>query len=268
MQETSELYQQIYQSGEYQVETSLAIGESGRLLTEQGEVLTFGGDSILVSTSGADGGFGENMIISLKTTHKLFSDDKPQVGCCTCGEIYVEMLMPVAEIPPMAMLAPFVRLVSTQDDQVYSEWIRKGVYYIDSRTNTRNNDNLDVLRIHGYDAMMKANKYYDRPNISFPNTNKKVVQDIANLMGVQVDEDTLPKLNMGYTVQYPAEYTMRETLQYIGAMYAGNWIINDFGALQLICLNDLPPETSLLTDEMGYRLTFGEAPQEVDRILV
>ena len=268
MQPTSELYQQLYMSGKYRVETALVIGESGRLITEQGYVLTFGGDAILISSSGADGGYGEGMLISLKTTRRVFADGKPQVGCCTCGEIYVEMLMPIGEIPSMALLSPFVRLVSTEDNRIYSEWLKKGVYYIDSRSNTRNRDDLDILRLHGYDAMMKANKYYDRPNINFPNTDKKVVQDIANLMGVRVDDDTLSKLNRGYIVQYPAEYTMRETLQYIGAMYAGNWIINDYGSLQLICLNDLPPETSLLTDELGYRLTFGEEPEEVDRILV
>lgn len=268
MQPTSELYQQLYMSGNYRVETSLVVGESGRLITDQGYVLTFGGDAILISSSGADGGYNEGMLISLKTTRRVFANNVPEVGCCTCGEIYVEMLMPIGDFPPKAMLAPFVRLVSTEDNRIYSEWIRKGVFYIDSRTNTKNRDNLDILRLHGYDAMIKANQDYATPGISFPNTDINVVRDIANIMGVQVDTDTIPKLNKGYIVQYPAQYTMRETLQYIGAMYAGNWIINDFGALQLICLNDLPPETSLLTDELGYRLTFGEDPEEVDRILV
>lgn len=263
MQQTSALYQQLYQSGDYRVETSLAIGESGRLLTEQGYVLTFGGDAILVSASGADGGYNEGMLISVKTKRRVFSDGIPQVGCCTCGEIYVEMLMPIGEIPPMSMLVPFIRLVSTEDTRIYSEWIKKGVFYIDSRSNTRNRDDLDILRLHGYDAMMKANKLYDHPNIGFPNTDINVVRDIANLMGVQLDTDTIPKINKGYIVQYPAQYTMRETLQYIGAMYAGNWIINDFGSLQLICLNDLPVETSLLIDELGYRLVFADT-----RILV
>ena len=258
MQQTSALYQHLFQSGKYRIETSLVVGESGRLLTEQGYVLTFGGDAILVASSGADGGYGDSMLISLKTTRKVFSDGVPQVGCCVCGEIYVEMIMPIGEIPPMAMLAPFVRLVSTEDDQICSEWIRKGVFYIDSRSNTRNRDDLDILRLHGYDAMMKANRIYDRPNISFPNTDINVARDIANIMGVQLDVDTVPKINKGYAVQYPVQYTMRETLQFIGAMYAGNWIINDFGALQLICLNDLPPETSLLTDELGFRLLFAD----------
>ncbi len=258
MQETSALYQQLYMSGKYKVETALVIGESGRLITEQGYVLTFGGDAILISSSGADGGYNESMLLSLKTTRRVFADGVPQVGCCTCGEIYVEMLMPLGEIPPMAMLVPYVRLVSTEDERIYSEWLKKGVFYIDSRSNTRNRDDLDILRLHGYDAMMKANKDYSHPGIGFPNTDLNVVRDIANIMGVQVDTDTIPLLNKGYRVQYPANYTMRETLQYIGAMYAGNWIINDFGALQLICLNGLPPETSLLTDELGYRLLFAD----------
>lgn len=262
MQRTSALYQQIYMSHNYRVETSLVVGEAGRLITEKAEILRFGGDAILIASSGADAGYNESMLLSIKTTRRVFADNVPQVGCCTCGEIYVEMLMPLGDFAPMAMLAPFVRLVSTENGRC-SEWLKKGVFYIDTRSNTRNDDGLDILRLHGYDAMMRANKAYANPGISFPATDIQVVRDIASIMGVSLDEDTEEKINRGYTVQYPSGYTMRETLQYIGAMYAGNWIINDFGSLQLICLNDLPPETSLLTDELGYRLVFAD-----DRILV
>lgn len=262
MQRTSRLYQQILLSGNYRVETSLVVGESGRLITEKAEILRFGGDAILISSSGADAGYNESMLISVKTTRRVFADNVPQAGCCTCGEIYVEMLMPLGEIAPMAMLAPFVRLVSTEDGTC-SEWIKKGIYYIDTRSNTRNDDGLDILRLHGYDAMLRANKPYESTTLSFPATDIAVVRDIAGKMGVSLDEECVPNINRGYAVQYPGEYSMRETLQYIGAMYAGNWIMNDFGELQLICLNDLPPETSLLVDEFGYRITFAD-----DRILV
>lgn len=263
MQQTSALYQQIYQSGRYIVETSVVIGESGRLITEAREILTFGGDAILISSSGADGGYGESMLMAVKTKRRVFSKGVPQVGCCTCGEIYVDMLMPLGEFPPRAMIAPFVRLVSTDDEMVCSEWIRKGIFYIDSRDNTKNRDGLDILRLHGYDAMIKANQAYNNPGIAFPATDIRVVQDIAAKMGVSIDPDTPAKLNKSYQVQLPLNYNMIEVLQYIGAMYAGNWIINDLGMLQLIRLNDLPPETSLLTDEMGYRLLFADT-----RILV
>ena len=174
MQDTSRTYQDIYLSRKYKFETSLVIGEAGRLLTDKGEILRFGGDAILVSSGGAEGGYGENMLISVKTTHRTFSNNVPEVGCCPCGEIYVEMLMPLGQIEQMAMIAPFVRLVSTEDGRT-SEWLRKGVYYIDTRDNTKNRDNLDILRIHGYDAMLKADVLYVPSDVDFPAKDIDVV---------------------------------------------------------------------------------------------
>ena len=49
MQETSVLYNSII-SGDHRFEVSLAIGESGRLITKLGEVILFGGTAILVDT--------------------------------------------------------------------------------------------------------------------------------------------------------------------------------------------------------------------------
>ena len=343
MQEVSSLYRDIYMSQNYYVETSLVVGEGGVLITEKAERILFGGTAILVSSSDADGGYGETMIISLKTTRRVFANNVPEVGCCPCGEIYVEMHMPKGNIERMAVLIPYVRLVSYEDGRC-SEWIRKGVYYIDTRDNTHNDDDLDILTVHGYDAMMKAevpygslyseldfcltdwtksngiytNYFYDssivaekeisveysdedsivigqtitatqitggvkfttstmppsntfgkvvlrdRNTLGFPASDIDVVRDIASKIGVSLDmrsdetHKSVPEyINKGYIVQYPTEYSMREVLGYIGAMYAGNWIINDSGELQFIALYDLPEETSILIDEIGYRLTFG-----------
>ena len=258
MQETSELYQQILLSDDYYVETSLSIGEAGRLLTETGDVLLFGGDSVLLSGSGGDSGYGENMLISVKTTRRLFSHGVPEVGCCPCGEIYVEMHMPLGEIPPRARLMPYVRLVSASNPMVYSEWLRKGVFYIDTRENTRNDDGLDILTIHGYDAMLMADTLYTPDSdISFPAKDIEVVRNIAKQMGVAVDSRCVPYLNKAYEIQLPVQYTKREILGYIGAMYAGNWIMNDNGDLQLVTMYGLPEETSLLLDDHGFYITFG-----------
>lgn len=254
MQNVSETYQRIYMSQNYYVETTVAIGEAGRLITENADVILFGGDAILVATSGADSGYGDNMLISVKRTQRLFADNVPQVGCCTCSEVDIEMLMPIGNIPQMAMVAIYIRLVSRETGEM-SEWVRKGIFYIDTRDNTRNRDNLDILRIHAYDAMMKADVMYF-PSIDFPATDLEIVYDIAAQMGVRVDERCIPFINKGYNIPFSTEYTMRETLGFIGAMYAGNWIINDMGELQLIPIYDLPEETSLLIDELGYRLMF------------
>lgn len=229
MQETSQLYKDLLME-DHRFETRLAIGENI---------------------------YGEDTLMSLKTTRRVFSHNVPEVGCCPCGEIYIEMLMPSDTIPQMARLAPSVRLVSIDDNTICSEWLAKGVFFIDTRENTRNDDDLDILTIHGYDAMMKADVNYPSTTLSFPATDLDVINDIASKMGVEVDSRCLHLLNRGYMIQYPAQYTMRETLGYIGAMYAGNWIINDFGKLQFIGLYDLPKETSLLLDEFANYITFG-----------
>ena len=262
MQETSALYKQIYESQNYVVETALAIGEQGRLVTENNEVLLFGGDAILVGQTGADGGYGEEMLLKVHTHRQMFKDNHPEIGCCVAGEIDVEMFMPIGEIKSRAMVVPWARLVSTEDGTC-SEWIKKGVFYIDTRTNTRNRDSLDVLRFHGYDAMLMTEQMYESSTLQFPAVDLDVVYEIASLINVQVDPRCVQYLNHQYLVKYPANYTMREVLSQIAMAYGGNWIMNDIGELQFVPLWALPPETSLLVDHLGNRLVFGE-----DRILV
>ena len=357
MQHVSKLYEEIYFGQNFYVETSLVVGESGVLIDESGDRITFGTtpepSTILVASSDASSGYRESVISSLRTTRRVFSNNKPEVGCCPSGEIYVEMHNPKGNIERMAMLVPYVRLVSYDDGRT-SEWLRKGVFFTDTRDHSHNDDNLDIVTMHGYDAMMKAEVPYgslyseiefsltttstsadtqlgdwtksdntyiatyrdarvngktvrvvytdddskafgnyvttsqvsgglrftatqsppsnvfgklilsDENTIAFPARDIDVVVDIANKIGVSLDarsDDTHKSvreyINKGYTIQYPAEYTMREVLSYIGAMYAGNWIINDDGCLQFIALYDLPKETSLLTNELGLWITFG-----------
>ena len=347
MQPVSELYIQIIRSQNYYVETKLIIGESTEAIDTQNP-----------STNG----FGENKLMSVKTTKRVFSNNVPEVGCCPCGEIYIDMLMPDVTVPRMAMLIPYIRLVST-DGLGVSEWLRKGVYYIDTRENTHNLDDLDILTIHGYDAMMRAeveygeyfteiactltnwtasgNKFitavndarittaYDasieffdeaskaiatacglivksvesgkvtfqtntapssalagtlilrkKNTLGFPAKDIDVILDIAEKMGVEVDEDTIavdgndeplepslqPFFTNQYDIQFPSTYSMKETLGYIASMYGGNFVMNDIGKLQFIPIWGLPVETSLLVEENGYRIVFGEDDDSV-RIL-
>lgn len=257
MQETSALYREIYGSENYYVETALAIGESGRLLTEKGEVLLFGGDAILIGQTGADSGYGEDMLLSIRTQKKTFKSNTPEAGCCVCGEIDIEMYMPIGDIERRAMLTPFIRLVSKRTGKA-SEWLKKGIFYIDTRTNTKNRDELDILRLHGYDAMLMTEQSYPESKIQWPALDISVVNEIADTIGVHVDPRCIPYLNRQYMIPYPANYSMREVLGQIGGAYGGNWIMNDNGELQFIPLWGLPVETSILIDHLGNRIVFGE----------
>ena len=253
MQETSALYRQII-SGQHWFETSLAIGESGRLITERNEVITFAGTSILVSRSGGDSGFGENWLINMSTRKSMFANGSPEVGCCISGEIDVKLLKPTGDIPRMAMLAPYVRAAN---GTAKSEWIQKGVYFIDTREASEDAAGNTVLTIHGYDAMLKAEQPYSGALLNWPSTDIQVVRDIAAYMGVAVDARTVAIITHGYAVQLPTSYAMREVLGGIAAMYGGCFIMSDVGELRLVRINELPAETRYLIDNAGYAITFG-----------
>lgn len=227
MQTVSALYQQIM-SGEHYAERKINI-------------------------AGTD--YGEDTIVSLTTTGGLFADGTLSVGSAVSREINLSLWNVSTTIPKMAKLIPYYRLSNGTQT---SEWIQKGVYYIDTRS-----VDSGLLTIHGYDDMLKAEQVWvPDQSLTFPMPMTQAVNVIAGLMGVQIDARTV--LNSAYTIDYPAnDYTLRDVLRYIAAAHGGNWIMSDAGELWLVGLNTLPPETNYLCDEDGDWITFGG-----DRILV
>ena len=227
MQTVSALYQQIM-SGEHYAERKINI-------------------------AGTD--YGEDTIVSLTTTGGLFADGTLSVGSAVSREINLSLWNVSTTIPKMAKLIPYYRLSNGTQT---SEWIQKGVYYIDTRS-----VDSGLLTIHGYDDMLKAEQIWTPDqSLEFPMPMTQVVDIIANIMGVEIDARTV--LNSSYTVDYPAnDYTLRDVLRFIAAAHGGNWIMSDAGELWLVGLNTLPPETNYLCDEDGDWITFGG-----DRILV
>lgn len=227
MQTVSALYQQIM-SGEHYAERKINI-------------------------AGTD--YGEDTIVSLTTTGGLFADGTLSVGSAVSREINLSLWNVSTTIPKMAKLIPYYRLSNGTQT---SEWIQKGVYYIDTRS-----VDSGLLTIHGYDDMLKAEQIWTpAQSLEFPMPMTQAVDIIANIMGVEIDARTV--LNSAYTIDYPAnDYTLRDVLRYIAAAHGGNWIMSDAGELWLVGLNTLPPETNYLCDEDGDWITFGG-----DRILV
>ena len=212
--------------------------------------------------------YGETQLMSVTATNRIFGAEQPTVGGCISGELEVKMLAPTVAIPRMAEVRPYVRVT---DGTQTSEWIPQGVFYIDTRETTHNDNGLDILTIHCYDAMLKAETDYPSTSTSFPKSDVNVVKEIAKTMGLQssitatsgIDPRTLTLMNKNYQIGLPVGYSMREVLGNIAAMYAGNWIMNYEGKLRLITLTELPSETNYLIDSAYDAITFGG-----DRILV
>ena len=200
--------------------------------------------------------YGEDQIVSLSTTSGLFIEDTMGIGGAVAKEIDLVLRQP-GNIPRMAQMIPSYRLVKGTQA---SEWIQKGIYYID----TRSVDKVTgVMTIHGYDDMLKAEQVWEpAQSLEFPMTMVQAVNVIAQLMGVTLDPRTV--LNQSYTIDYPAnDYTLRDVLRYIAVANAGNWIITDDGKLRLVSFGEIPTETNYLVEEDGDAITFGG-----DRILV
>ena len=194
--------------------------------------------------------YGQERIITLSTAANLMPEDTLSFGGAVAMEINLSILNP-GQIPRMAEMVPSYRLVRGNQT---SEWIQKGVFYID----TRSTDELTgVLTIHGYDAMLRAEQeWMPDQSLTFPVTMAAAAQEIARLIGVTIDPRSI--LSTVYTVDYPANgYTLRDVLRSIAVAHVGNWYMTDIGQLRLYRARDLPPETNYLVTQHGSAITFG-----------
>jgi hypothetical protein len=192
-------------------------------------------------------------IVSATTKGALF-EQADTIGNAVAKELDL-VLRSYNTIPRMAKIQVEFRL---NDGTTQSEWLPKGTYYIDTRDEWNG-----VISIVAYDAMLKADTSYTTSGEQggWPKTDLQVVQAICSRIGITLDPRTEAMLTGGYQIQYPGfgedAYTMRELLQFIGQMYAGNWWVNDMDKLMLVGLGDIPKETNYLVEEHGDYILIG-----------
>ena len=194
----------------------------------------------------------KDTLLAVETQRSVFGDT-PTIGNCIAGEIDLSIIAPSVTIPRMAQIIPCVRLT---DGTTTSEWVQKGVYYIDTRK-TSQTGGEQVLDIHGYDAMLMAEQDYPVDNGVYPKAATAVVSQIATAIGVNVDSRTNAYLTGINIPTLPLGFSCREVLSNIAVAACGNFVMSDTGELRFIPLNDLPEETNLLVTEYGDVITFG-----------
>ena len=126
---------------------------------------------VKVNIAGTD--YGMDKLVSLRTSNAVFGTGSPQIGLAPAGEISLSVYAESSAVPRMALLRPYVRVVN---DSQQSEWIAKGVYYLDTR---EANADTGLLTIHGYDAMLMAENGYPSTSHSWPYSDIAVVREIA-----------------------------------------------------------------------------------------
>lgn len=209
-----------------------------------------------------------NTLATLNTQRAAFGTGTPQIGLAVSGSVTITMRgVSSSNIPRMAKIEPFVRVCNATQQ---SEWLPKGVYYVDTRTESGG----QFLTLEGYDTMLRAEQWLDMTNITWPLMDIELVEQIAEQMlfpnteddpnydvSDYIDSRTYTLMDQAFSIPAPSptEYTGREMLAFLAAMYGGSFIINDSGKLQLVCLWDKPEETFyLLADpDGGGRILIG-----------
>lgn len=262
-------YSEILTSGNYFVEWAIDIGEAGRLIDSHGDYITFTPQGVAdpvrlkLASAGANNGYGEDILKHLSLTNAMFSGT-PTLGKAVTGEIDVEMIEPLGNIPRMAAIRAYCRIFN---DSLVSDWIEQGTFYIDTREIDQNFYGENTIRLHGFDAMLMTEQAYVW-NLTAPATDIDVVRDIAAQLQFDVDQRTIDIMTHGYTIdsEQVGQYTMREMLGYLAGAYAGSFIMSPQNELRLVQLITPPSETNYLAMIEGgifYAIAFGN-----DRILV
>ena len=216
--------------------------------------------------------YDQDRIVSA-TARASMLDSSLGVGNCIAKELHLVLrnLAGRRTIPRMAEIIMEFRLY--QDEDHYSNWYPKGVYYID----TRDESYEGILTINAFDPMLKSEQSFTKEGDqgTWPRSDTSVVNTIATAMGVSIDSRTMAIMTRNYQINYPGivledgvpQYStdgamsMRQVLGYIGAMYGGNWVITDENKLRLIVLGDIPTPTNYLITQNsdiiligGYRI--------------
>ena len=199
--------------------------------------------------------YAENEIFSVRTNRQLFTSNNPTVGNAVVGRLDAVIKIPNVEIPTAASIKPYIRVFNST---LTSGWLQKGIFYFYQRWIDEDSGTMTIV---AFDAMFRANQVYPSSALTWDDTHPftwQVAQEIAQTIGVSIGASTMSKMvEKPYLVQFPAQYSMRDVLGSIAAMYGGNFVISNEGLIKLVGFADLPGETYYLVTNAGSPITFG-----------
>ena len=121
-------------------------------------------------------------LIEMQTSHRLY-DKGVSAGNTVAGTIDVRLIASSSDIGRMAQLRPYVRVT---DGTNTSEWLPRGVYWIDTRDYDKE---TGILTLQGFDAMLKGEQdYLTYGNQgAWPQIDINVLCDIADKLDLGED---------------------------------------------------------------------------------
>lgn len=137
------------------------------------------------------------------------------------------------------------------------EYTKLGHFFIDEFERNRNNN---TTTIKATDKMRFMEGPYES-KLSYPRAYKEVALEIANLSGVEVDQNSFASLGIG-AINKPVEYTFRQAIGLIAQFEGGFASFNRNGELEIRRLApttfEINPESYMLKgftkNEVSYRI--------------
>lgn len=231
MQTTSALYKQIV-SGRHWFNTKITIA----------------GNTLL-----------ETQIKEIETERPGINAEIPSVGGALSATLQMTVINPSFTIPVRAEIVVYYRACNETQN---SEWLQYGTFYIDTRETSANYNAIQTISITAFDSMIKTEADYPDTDHDWPYLDRLVVAEIAHAIGVEVDSRTYDNLTVGYMVNPPTGYVMREVLEHIAAANCGNFVITAENKLLFVPLIGLDPEQNLVgrylkSETSTEAITFG-----------
>lgn len=163
-------------------------------------------------------------------TRRSMYDGTPTLGNCVSATLTVE-IRTTDVFPRSAQVDVKTRLVGA--DGTTTDWLSRGTFFISTR---RIDFVTGIVSLECYDSMLKAAQ---KANVegAFPKTQVLAVSEIAEAIGVEIDERT--ELDDTYTINRPVDLTMQEVLGFIGTCNGGNWVITPENKLRLVPFADM-----------------------------
>ena len=193
-------------------------------------------------------------VVSIDSKSAVLGREAPGIGNCISNKMTAAILRPDGGVRNNDRVVPYVRVRSRDD---VSEWIPKGVYFVDTSKKRRSAYNDITADITAYDVLMLAEADYV-PRVGMPSDAVTVARDIAGQLGTELDPETEASL-IPYAIPDPeGKYSQKEMLGYIAAMHGGNMISDDFGRLKLIRLAAIMETPAVILRSQGNRLRVGD----------
>lgn len=189
----------------------------------------------------------------VQVTNGMFDDDF-SIGNCFSAELTVKVRNG-NDIPAMSKVELYIQLRNGTQE---SEWIRKGIYFIDTREVGKIWTTLTC-----YDRMlMTENPFPTQSGDTWPMPMNAFVSRVCSKIGCTLDSRS--SISSTYKVDKPTGITMRTALGYIAACHAGNFVMTDDGKLRLIKHGQ--GDTVTMTSAMGYDAGYTYEPIQYVRM--